>query len=190
MTSKRAGLLSLVAVLALALAGPTTAAATNVWKDSGAPLEEHVKASLHGSQLFASEKGGMICEVDAVLTAEPGSTGRVTNFQSKKCVGLFGELASCTVESSQQFGPFWHVDVETGFLQVNVPVLRYFDKGCPVERMATSIPNMATVPLEPKSIYEVEYAGSGEASFDGGPSGEYEEFGVWLVTPAGTYGIG
>lgn len=190
MTSRRMGLLSLGVVLVLALVGPATAAATNVWQHEGTPLKEHVQMSLHGSQVFVTEAGGMICEVDAVLTAEAGSTGRVTNFQSKQCVGLFGELTGCTVKSSKQFGPFWHLQVNTGSLTAKeVAIVRELDEGCPVERVVSNIPKLTTLLPEPAAIGVIEYFGSGEAAVDGVP-GEYEEFGSWAVTPEDTYGIG
>jgi hypothetical protein len=191
MTLVRTGLLSLVAMLMLALAGPAGASATAVWQHEGAPLEEHAEMGLEGSQIFVTEAGGMICEADATLTAEPGSTGAVTNIASTKCQGLFGELAGCTVTGTEQPAGPWDVHVTTTDLVVTEAALvRTFNEGCPVERIESSIPELTTTLVEPGAIGEIEWSGSGSASIDGGPAGEYEEFGSWFVTPAGTYGIG
>ncbi len=191
MTLVRTGLLSLVAMLVLALAGPAGASATAVWQHEGAPLEEHAEMSLEGSQIFITEAGGMICEADATLTAEPGSTGVVTNVASTKCQGLFGELAGCVVTGTEQPAGPWDVHVNTGDLTATeVALVRTFNEGCPVETIESSIPELTTTLVEPGAISEIEWFGGGEASIDGGPAGEYEEIGSWFVTPAGTYGIG
>jgi hypothetical protein len=191
MTSIRTGLLGLVALAALALVGPASASATAVWEHEGAPLEEHAEIALHGSQVFITEAGGMICEVDATLTAEPGSTGQVGNFTSTKCQGFFGELAGCTVtETGQPAGP-WDVHVNTTDLTVTEAALvRHFDEGCPVTTIESNIAELTYLLPETTNISEIEYFGNGGASIDGGEVGEYEEIGSWTVTPAGTYGIG
>jgi hypothetical protein len=146
---------------------------------------------LEGSQIFITEAGGMICEADATLTAEPGSTGAVTNIAATKCQGLFGELAGCTVTGVEQPAGPWDVHVNTGDLTATgVALVRTFNEGCPVERIESSISELTTTLVEPGAISEIEYFGNGSASIDGGPPGEYEEIGSWFVTPAGTYGIG
>jgi hypothetical protein len=191
MTLVRMGLLSLAAMLMLALAGPAAASATAVWQHEGAPLEEHAEMSLEGSQIFVTEAGAMICEADATLTGEPGSTGAVTNVTSTKCQGLFGEIAGCTVVNTEQPAGPWDVHVTTTDLDVtNVALVRTFDEGCPVKTIESFIPELTYSLVEPGAISEIEWFGGGEASIDGGPPGEYEEFGSWFVTPAGTYGIG
>jgi hypothetical protein len=191
MTSIRTGLLGLVALLALALVGPAGASASAVWQHEGVPLEEHVEIGLEGSQIFITEAGGMICEVDATLTAEPGSTGTVTNITTTKCQGLFGELAGCTVTGAEQPEGPWDVHVTTTDLDVTgVALVRTFNEGCPVKKIESNIAELTYSLPEPGAIGEIEYFGGGSASIDGGPEGEYEEFGSWFVTPAGTYGIG
>lgn len=191
MTSIRTGLLGLVALLALALVGPAGAAASAVWQHEGGPLEEHVEIGLEGSQILVTEAGAMICEVDATLTVAPGSTGQVANLTSTKCQGLFGELAECTVTGSEQPAGSWDVHVTTTDLVVTEAALvRTFDAGCPVKRIESNIPELTYLLPEPGAIGEIEYFGGGGASIDGGAAGEYEEFGSWFVTPAGTYGIG
>lgn len=191
MTSIRTGLLGLVALLALALVGPASASATAVWQHEGVPLEEHAEMSLEGSQIFITEAGGMICEVDATLTAEPGSTGRVTEFETTKCQGLFGALVGCTVTGSEQPAGPWDVHVTTTDLDVTKATLvRTFNEGCPVKRIVSTIPELTYLLPEPGAIGEIEYSGNGGAGINGGPEGEYEEIGSWFVTPAGTYGIG
>jgi hypothetical protein len=192
MISKRTGLLSLVAVLALALVGPAGAAAAE-WKHAGAPLEEHVEIGLFGSQIFTTEAGTMICEVDATLTAEPGSSGTVTNIRTKKCMGLTGSLVGCTVIRTEQPGGPWPVHVNATDLTVtNATLLRTFNAGCPVKQVESTIPELPYILVEPESITEIEYFGNGSASVNGGPAGEYEEFGSWFVAgeASGTYGIG
>lgn len=192
MTSIRTGLLGLVAVIALALVGPAAAAAEPAeWQHEGAPLTEHASLGLEGSQVFVTAAGAMICEGHATLTAEPGSTGAVTEFASTKCMGLSGKLAGCTVVGTQQPEAGWPVDVNTSDLTATeVSLVRTFNEGCPVKRIESNIAALTTTLVEPGAIGEIEYFGSGEASIDGGPAGEYEEFGSWFVTPAGTYGIG
>ena len=192
MISRRTGLLSLVAVLALALVGPAGAAAAE-WKHGEAPLEEHVEIGLFGSQVFVTEAGAMICEADATLTAEPGAVGRVTNFETTKCMGLSGELVGCTVVRSEQVGGPWTVHVNPADLTATkVTLLRTFNAGCPVKQIESTIPELTTLPVEPGAITEIEYFGNGSASVNGGPAGEYEEIGSWFVAgeASGTYGIG
>ena len=191
MTSIKAGLLGLAALLALALVGPASASATAVWQHEGVPLEEHAEMSLEGSQVFITEAGGMICEVDATLTAEPGSTGRVTGFETTKCQGFFGEIAGCTVTGSEQPAGAWDVHVTTtDLVATEVALVRTFNEGCPVKRIESRIPELTYLLPEPGAIGEIEYFGGGSASIDGSPEGEYEEIGSWFVNPAGTYGIG
>ena len=191
MTSIRTGLLGLAALLALALVGPASASATAVWQHEGVPLAEHAEMSLEGSQIFVSEAGGMICQSKATLTAEPGSTGVVTEFTTAKCQGLFGELAGCTASGGEQLAGPWDVHVTTTDLDATeVALVRTFDEGCPVKKIESTIPELTTTPVEPGAISEIEWFGGGGASIDGAPESEYEEFGSWFVTPAGTYGIG
>jgi hypothetical protein len=191
MTSRRTGLLSLVAVLALALVPASAAAEPAEWTHEGAALEEHAEISLEGSQVFVTAAGPMICDVDATLTAEPGSSGAVTDFTTGECMG-FGGMAGCTVTSTEPEAASWPVHVNTTDLTATeVTQVRNFNAGCPVKRIESTIPEMTTLLPEPHgAISEIEYFGNGEASIDGGAPGEYEEIGSWLVTPAGTYGIG
>ena len=79
---------------------------------------------------------------------------------------------------------------ETDLDATEVALVRTFDEGCPVKEIESTIPELTTTPVEPGAIGEIEWFGGGSASIDGGPEGEYEEFGSWFVTPAGTYGIG
>ncbi|HEU4737930.1 MAG TPA: hypothetical protein VFS54_02480 [Solirubrobacterales bacterium] len=191
MTSIELGLLGLVALLALALAGPASASAEAVWQHEGVPLAGHAEMGLEGSQIFVTEAGGMICQSEATLTAEPGSTGVVTELTTTKCQGLFGELAGCTATGGEQLAGPWDVHVTTSDLVVTKAALvRTFNEGCPVKRIESSIPELTTTLVEPGAIGEIEWSGEGSASIDGGPAGEYQEFGSWFVTPAGTYGIG
>jgi hypothetical protein len=177
-----------VAVLALALAGPANAAAAE-WTHEGAPLEEHVEIGLFGSEIFITEAGGMICEVDATLTTEGGESGQITNYETTKCMGLFGELAGCTVATTEQPGGPWPVDVTGNDLTVTeATLLRTFNEGCPVETIESTLPELTMTTPEPEAISELEYFGSGSASINGGPVGEYEVIGSWFA--AGTYGIG
>jgi hypothetical protein len=192
MTSRRMGLFALVAVIALALAGSATAAAAE-WKHEGAALEEHVEIGLFGSQVFTTEAGTMICEAEATLTTEGGSTGSLTNFKTTKCMGLTGSMMGCTVVSSRQPNGPWAVDVNaTDLTATNVTLLRTFNSGCPVQQIESTIPELTYVLVEPEAITEIEYFGNGSASVNGGPAGEYEEFGSWFVAgeASGTYGIG
>jgi hypothetical protein len=179
-------------MLALALAGPASAAAAE-WKHEGAALEEHVEIGFIGSEIFITEAGGMLCEVDATLTTEGGKSGQISNYETTKCMGLFGELAGCTVVATEQPGGPWPVDVnETDLTATEVTLLRTFDEGCPVRTIESTIPALTMTSPEPEAISELEYFGGGGASIDGGPVGEYEVIGSWFVTgeASGTYGIG
>jgi hypothetical protein len=192
MISRRTGLLSLVAVLALALVGPAGAAAAE-WKHEGAPLAGHTEMGLFGSQVFTTSAGSMICEVEATLTAEPGSSGSVTNFKTNKCMGLSGSMVGCTVIRSEQPAGAWPVHVNaTDLTATKVTLLRTFNAGCPVKQIESTIPELTNLLVEPEAITEIEYFGNGSASVNGGPAGEYEVFGSWFVAgeASGTYGIG
>ncbi|HEV2726789.1 MAG TPA: hypothetical protein VGV34_00765 [Solirubrobacterales bacterium] len=189
MTSIKTGLLSLVAVMALALVGPAAAAAAE-WKHEGAPLGEHAEMSLEGSQIFTTEAGGMICEGHGTLTIEPGEKGEITSLEPTKCMGLFGELSGCTVIRTELLSNP-QVDVRTeDLVATNATLRRIFNDACPVGQIEFTMGEMTMPVLTPTAIEEIEYFGTGEASIDGGEFGEYEEFGSWFVTPAGTYGIG
>jgi hypothetical protein len=192
MTSIRTGLLGLVALLALALAGPAGAAAAE-WQHEGAPLEEHTEIGLFGSQIFTTSAGSMICENEATLTAEPGSTGRITNVRTTKCMGLSGQMVGCTVVGTEQPAGAWPVHVNpTDLTATKVTLRRTFNAGCPVKEIESTIPALTLTLVEPESITEIEYFGNGSASVNGGPAGKYELVGSWFVAGAasGTYGIG
>jgi hypothetical protein len=185
-------LLGCAALASVALAAPAAASAAG-WQHEGVPLAEHAEIGLFGSEIFVTEAGGLICEVDATLTAEPGSTGQIGNYESTKCQGLFGEIAGCTVVSAEQTEGPWTVHVTEADLDATgVTLTRTFDPECPVETIESHIPELTLVPVEPAAIAEIEYSGEGEASIDGGPAGEYQSIGSWFVAgeASGTYGIG
>jgi hypothetical protein len=183
-------LLGCAAAAALALAAPAPASAAE-WQHEGAPLEEHAEAALGGSEIFVTAAGGMICEVDATLTIVLSDTAQIANYAATKCLGLFGELAGCTVVAAEQTEGPWAAYLTAADLDVGaVTLTRTLDPECPVKKIESHIPELTMTPIEPEAITELEYFGSGEASIDGGPVGEYESFGSFFVNPAGTYGIG
>jgi hypothetical protein len=185
-------LLGCTALASVALAAPAAASAAE-WQHSGEPLAEHVEIGLFGSEISVTEAGGLICEVDATLTAEPGSSGQIGNYEATKCQGLFGEIAGCTLVSAEQTEGPWAVDVTEADLDATaVTLTQTFDPECPVKTIETHIPSLTLIPIEPSSITEIEYFGEGEASINGGPAGEYQSIGSWFVAgeASGTYGIG
>jgi hypothetical protein len=192
MNLRKLPLLGCAALVALALAAPAGASASE-WRHEGEPLAEHVEIGLFGSEIFVTEAGGMICEVDATLTTEGGETGQIGGYETTKCQGLFGEIAGCTVVSAEQAEGPWLLDVTAAdFDLTGVTLIRTFDPECPVKKIESHIPSLTLVPVEPAAISEIEYFGGGEASVDGGPAGEYEVFGSFFLAgeAAGTYGIG
>jgi len=190
MSLKRILTLGAAALVALALAAPASAVAAE-WKHEGAPLAEHVEIGLTGGEVFVTEAGGMICNAAATLTTEGGSSGEIINYETTKCMGLFGELSACEVVATEEVP--WGVDVNATDLTITGSTLvRVFDPECPVGEIESTIPAMTAFLVEPEAITEIEYFGGGSASIDGGSPGEYEAFGSWSVAPeaSGTYGIG
>lgn len=187
-------LLGAMAVLALALAGPASAGAAE-WKHGASPLEEHVEIGLFGSEIFVTEAGAMICEVDATLTTEGGSVGQIGNYETTECMGLTGAMEGCSVVATEQVGGPWAVDVNATDLTVTGnTLLRTFDPECPVKTIESTVPELTTTAPDPAAITELEYFdfGSGSASIDGGEPGKYQVFGSWFLAgeASGTYGIG
>lgn len=192
MNARKLLLVGCAALLVVALAAPAAASAS-VWKHGETPLEEHVEFGVFGSEIFVTEAGGMICEVQATLTTEGGGSGQLGNYEVTNCMGLFGELASCTVTAAEQPGGPWAVDVNTENLTITgAAIKRSFDPGCPIETLDSSIAEVGTTLYEPAAITEFEYSGEGTAQADGGPEVEYSSFGSYFVAGAasGTYGIG
>jgi hypothetical protein len=179
--------LAAVVVAALALALPVLANAA-VWKDKGVNVTKFVELSLPGGEVFEAEiggeKGGMSCEVRAVMTTEGGSTAKITKYEIKSCPTAFGKMSGCSVVAKEAKGLPWTVDVNATDLTItNMRVRRTFNSGCAVAELDKTLTNVTVTLNTPTAISEMEFSGSITG---------YKAFGSWTVegTNSGTYGIG
>lgn len=176
-----AGLVAAIAVLALA----TSSASAAVWTHEGAKLSEPKAIGLTGAEFFETGSYGMSCGLHATLTIENASTGTITAMETTGCgEEAAGELAGCTVSSSEPIGLPWTVDVNTADLTItNWRIKRVFNAGCKVKEVNKAVGNV-TVTLEtPQAIAELEFLGQITG---------FKTFGSFTVDSpnSGTYGIG
>jgi hypothetical protein len=101
MNLKKVGLMSLLALAAVALAAPSMASAK--WLHDHDPITSNQTIDFAGSAGFGSENGGTTCEVNGRIQATSSSTtGHLTQFEigtHDEChsEGLF---AGCTIEDT------------------------------------------------------------------------------------------
>jgi hypothetical protein len=118
---KKMMLLASLVLAATALAAPVAQAE---WTHKGVPLKEHKQITLHGTAMFHAPfgLGTFHCEdVTATITAEPGSTGSVTEFEpaTETCSGT-GIFTNCTLEEHSNTAP-WVAHANTGSKKNKIP---------------------------------------------------------------------
>ena len=177
--NKRLLLAGAIAALVL-LAVPALALAA-VWKDKGVNVTKFSEMTLAGGEIFEiSEGNGMNCKVNATLTTEGGSTGKITKWTVSECPKGFGSFTGCTMKAAEAKGLPWTVTVNTTDLTIaNLRVKRTFNGGC-----AESDKTIASTKVlldSTTAITTMEYTGT---------NGTYKNVGSFSVTPSGTYGIG
>lgn len=185
MESNRRLLLAGVIAAVVVLAVPALALAA-VWKDHGTNVTKFVSLGLTGGEIFETSEGnGMNCELQATMTTEGGSTGKITTFDIKKCPKGFGTYASCELNVGEAKGLPWTVDVNATDLTItNLHTRRTFKgTGCSAAEVDKTISSVTVTLNTPAEISEMEFL----AEITG-----YKTGGSFTVegTNKGTYGIG
>jgi len=179
---KRLLLAGLTVAIAMFAVSASSASAA-VWKMSGVNVTKFTELGLTGGEVFESGTSGMSCELHATLTTEGGSTGKITKFETKKCSGGFGQLATCTLKASESKGLPWTVDVNATDLTItNMHTRRTFSTGCPITELDKTFTSTITLNTT-TAITAMEFLGSIVG---------YKAFGSFTVDApnSGTYGIG
>jgi len=180
---KRLLLAGLAVAIAMSASVSTSSASASVWKDHGVNITSLIEIGLSGGELFETGSGGMSCEIHATLTTKGGSMGEIVKYKTNGCTG-FGNLAGCTVVTSEALGLPWTVDVNTSDLTITGwHVRRTFNPGCAVAEIDKTIASVTATPDVSTSISEIEFIGETTG---------YKVFGSFTVdgTNKGTYGIG
>lgn len=172
-----AGAIAAVAVLAV----PALALAA-VWRDNGVKVTSLIEIGLSGGEIFETTKNnGMSCEIHATLTTEGGSTGKITQFEIKKCPTGFGSFAGCQINTAQAIGLPWTVDVNASDLSITgMHTKRTFKSGCAAE-LDKTVTSTVTL-ISPTKITEMEFLGETTG---------FKSYGSFTVDApnSGTYGI-
>jgi hypothetical protein len=194
-SSKKALLLAVGAIVAVAAMAVPAAASASVWKYEGTPLEKHVELTLTGGEVIEVNEAVLLCETTATLTTEGGSTGRITAYEIDKgsCAGLAGSLEGCEVTEATATNLPWTVTVNSEDLTVEgLEVDHSFDSECGVESVETSFPELTLTPEpEASSIRYLRFSQSGTGKVDG-KEAELGLFGTLQLSEedSGKYGIG
>jgi hypothetical protein len=181
---KRLLLAGMAVAVTMFAAVSSSSASAAVWKMSGVNVTKFTELGLTGGEVFESGTSGMSCELHATLTTEGGSTGKITKFETKKCSGGFGEMATCELNTTESKGLPWTVDVGTTDLTItNMHLRRTFKgTGCKITELDKTYSPTVTL-ITPTAITEMEFS----AAITG-----YKSFGSFTVDApnSGTYGIG
>jgi hypothetical protein len=195
MNPKKAVLLAVAAIAALALLAVPVSASAAVWKKEGVALKEKTEFKATGGEVIEVNGGVMICEGGMTMTTEGGSSAKVTGYSitNTTCSGLAGNLVGCTVSSVTPAGLPWSVTVNTSDLTAKSVKLTYaFATGCAVKKIETSFAELKLVPEpEPGAISLFSFSTSGTATVDG-KAATLGWFGSFSLpeSQAGKYGIG
>lgn len=172
---------SIAAVVVLAV--PALALAS-VWKDHGVKVTKFTEINLTGGEVFETSAGnGMSCELHAKLTTEGGSTGKITQFETKKCPTGFGSFAKCELNTSESKGLPWTVDVNTSDLTITSMHVKRTFKNCGTTELDKTIGSVTVTLNTPTEISGMEFLGEITG---------YKTIGSFTVDApnSGTYGIG
>src|SRR4051794_9904748 len=184
----------LVAVVAVALfVGPASASAS-VWLHDGEPLNEAKELSLRGGEVIQVPAGAFLCNAEATMTTEGGSTAQITAYsvELSSCGGLLGEFNGCEVTAATVANLPWEVTVNSADLTAEEVGISYsFDEACPIHQVETSFPEVTLTLEEPEAIRNFNFSQEGVGKVDGG-EGWLIDSGVLQLPEEefGTYGIG
>jgi hypothetical protein len=182
MKGNRLLLLAGAVALVVALAVPAFALAA-VWKDKGVNVSKHIEFKMSGGEIFEASAGnGMNCEIEATLTTEGGSDGKITTFDIKSCPKKFGTFSGCSISTAEGKGLPWTVDVNATDLTVTGwRTKRTFTGGC--SELDKTISSMTVTLESPSEISAMNFLGE---------TGTYKTGGTLNVLSPniGTYGIG
>lgn len=184
----------LIAAVAIAVfAGPASASAA-VWLHSGEPLSEAKELSLRGGEVIQVPAGAFLCNAEATMTTEGGSTAQITayNVELSSCSGLLGEFNGCEVTAATVANLPWDVTVNSADLTVEEVGISYsFDEACPIHEVETSFPEVTLTLEEPEAIRNFNFSQEGVGKADG-EEGWLIDSGILQLPEEefGTYGIG
>jgi hypothetical protein len=190
--------LVVLAGMSLAMVAVAAPAAQAEWLHNHVKLEKSATLTATGKAKFQTGAGSYECPVEGSITAEPGSTGKVTKFgvtKTAECVGT-GFLSNCTLKSHQSTNLPWtaHANTQNNTVEVTNAEIWGTYEGffCPHTIELT----FATITLTPNNALTASSAslsGSGTAHRNVGTGNEATEnataSGSLNLTPAGTYGI-
>jgi hypothetical protein len=160
-----AAVLAAVAILAL----PALASAA-VWQHKGEALKTKVELALTGSEVIETSGAVLLCNVNATMTTEGGSTAKITayNVEKASCIGLAGKLEGCEVTAVAAKGLPWTVSVNTSDLTAKEVKVEYtFNKTCGIQKIETNFSKLTLTPEEPKAIRLFHFGQAGTAKVDG-----------------------
>lgn len=183
-------------VLAIAIAvlsGPASASAS-VWLHEGKPLSEAKEFSLRGGEVIQVPAGAFLCNAEATMTTEGGSTAEITAYdvELNSCSSLLGEFNGCEVTAATVEGLPWDVTVNSVDLTVGKVGISYsFDEACPIHKVETGFPGVTLTLEEPQAIRNFNFSQEGVGKVDG-EEGWLIDSGILQLPEEefGTYGIG
>jgi hypothetical protein len=182
-----------VAVAIAALAGPASASAS-VWLHDGEPLNEAKELSLRGGEVIQVPAGAFLCNAEATMATEGGSTAQITayNVELSSCSGLLGEFNGCEVTAATVENLPWDVTVNSVDLTAEEVGISYsFDEACPIHKVETAFPEVTLTLEEPEAIRNFNFSQEGVGKADG-EEGWLIDSGILQLPEEefGTYGIG
>ena len=192
--SKKALVAVAVAVAALAaMVGPASASAA-VWLHNGEPLSGPTELSLRGGEVVQVPAGAFLCNAEATMTTEGGSTAQIAAYEVDlgTCEGFLGEFKECEVTAATPQGLPWAVTVNSEDLTAkNVGVSYSFDEACPIHKVESSFPEVTVTLEEPSAIRYFQFGQEGVGKVDG-EEGWLIDSGILQLPEEefGEYGIG
>jgi hypothetical protein len=187
---KRAMLLAVAALAAMAVAAPASSVAS--WDHAGVPLTKNAVVTFSGTASFSNFLGGISCSnVHASVTLEPGTTGKVTSFEptnpNTTCT-TSGVLASCKVKvgGTTTEGLPWVVHTNTSTISItNVKITTHLEGPCGISKTEIGPGTVTATPDSKTGVKKITLSGSLPSS-----TGLPVTIGGSLnASPSGTYGI-
>lgn len=194
MKLRKSLLLTVVAVLVLAV--PASALAAQ-WLDGGKSFKEKRELKMTTGEVIelgeAGKKDVMLCESNARITTEGGSTGTWTDsVLPATCTGLAGKLVGCTVSKVETTGSPWSVTVNATDATAKNVKFKYTLTGCTITTIEFTVAELTLVPFnEASSISGFEWNTEVSGKVNGTTTAVgYFGSGSLPEKEAGTYGIG
>jgi hypothetical protein len=145
-------------------------ALSSVWLDEGKELKAKTTFSLAGTEFVEIGSSVMLCNVDATMTTEGGSTAQITAHTTKaeECIGLAGKLEGCKVTAASTKNLPWSVAVNTVDLTAKEVAVSYtLNEACEIDKIEIPIPSLTVVPEEQEAIRLFHFKHIGKGTVDG-----------------------